>query len=304
MSSNHALTIETGVSVSNAIKYFSIGNVSFSGMTESMSEAYIHGTSSAEHGRLVAQAHILAPAVFGGLDFSADTNLVELGCGTGAEGALLLQAYPDLQWTGIDQDSAQLAGATALLEAAGLSNRATLLQRRAEETGLSEGTADVVLIVWLLEHVADATPILEEAMRILRPGGRLIAVEVQNTSFRVEPAEASIDEWWGAFLAFQRAHGGTPEIGEMLPTYFSALDVEAYRVEHLQPVDTFLTVGRRAEFLTYMEDLLLSAADSFQSSRIKNSDDADALKAAFQRLRAHPQGHIQYHAVRATAWKS
>jgi 2-polyprenyl-3-methyl-5-hydroxy-6-metoxy-1,4-benzoquinol methylase len=50
----------------------------------------------------------------------------------------------------------------------------------ARETGLPDASFDCVFNVGLLEHFDDPTPVLAEAMRVLRPGGRLHVIIVPS----------------------------------------------------------------------------------------------------------------------------
>ncbi len=55
---------------------------------------YIHGFSEAEQQRLVRQAEVLAPNVFSAFDLSPHAEVLELGCGVGAELMLMRQRWP------------------------------------------------------------------------------------------------------------------------------------------------------------------------------------------------------------------
>lgn len=57
---------------------------------------------------------------------------------------------------------------------------------------LREGSADVVLVCNTLFQVEDKKKTLEEAMRLLRPGGRLVAVDWTGSHFGMGPEESLI----------------------------------------------------------------------------------------------------------------
>jgi 2-polyprenyl-3-methyl-5-hydroxy-6-metoxy-1,4-benzoquinol methylase len=113
--------------------------------------------------RLLAQRFLwLPPFVPGG-------TLVDVGCATGA----YLAELRELGWNvlGVEPspDAAEAARGTALDVRTG-----TL-----EEAAMPGGSADVVVMRMVLEHVRDPRRTLAEARRILKPGGRLM-VSVPN----------------------------------------------------------------------------------------------------------------------------
>ncbi len=73
-----------------------------------MTIAYLHGYSDDERARLRVQAATLARWVHRDLPFADRRRLLELGCGTGAQLELLLDAFPRLHATGVDHAEAQL----------------------------------------------------------------------------------------------------------------------------------------------------------------------------------------------------
>ncbi len=140
---------------------------------------YIHGFGPAEERRLREQAAVLAPVVFKDLPLPARGRLLELGCGVGAELDLLAQLGPGLDLTGIDLSPSHLGAAQRHL-----GDGVALVRGDAGRLPFGDGTFDRVLTVWLLEHVRHPEAVLREALRVLKPAGRLICTEVDNASFR------------------------------------------------------------------------------------------------------------------------
>ena len=64
-----------------------------------MNQDYIHGFSAAEQRHLLEQADILAPKVFAGVDYSGVRNLLEIGCGVGAELKQVARRWPRVRLT-------------------------------------------------------------------------------------------------------------------------------------------------------------------------------------------------------------
>ena len=102
----------------------------------------------------------------------AGESVVEFGCGTGRN-LLALRRSGAARLIGLDLSPGMLGAARASGAADGL-----FLHDMAARSPLDSGSADHALFCLSLEHVADLRPPLEEAMRLLRPGGRITIVEI------------------------------------------------------------------------------------------------------------------------------
>lgn len=98
-------------------------------------------------------------------------TVVEIGAGTGANfGALRRDVY----WIGIEPHRRTR---TQLAEAAASAGFDAPLDARAEQIPLPDATADVVLSTLVFCSVDDLDRAMAEAVRVLRPGGRLVFAE-------------------------------------------------------------------------------------------------------------------------------
>jgi demethylmenaquinone methyltransferase/2-methoxy-6-polyprenyl-1,4-benzoquinol methylase len=122
---------------------------------------------------------------------------IDVACGTGDLAALATRAGTRV--VGIDFAAAMLAGA---------SSRATGAQLvRADATALpvASASADAVTCGFALRNFVAIPPMLAEAARVLRPGGRLVLLEVAT------PRHALVR--WGHRLYFERV---VPRLGAWL----------------------------------------------------------------------------------------
>ena len=106
--------------------------------------------------------------------FLADLSgtVVELGAGTGAN----LQYLPaDADWIGIEPSPAMRRRAAAT--ATSLDRNVDIRPTLADQTGLPDDSADIVLTTLVLCSVPDVDTVFAEIRRILRPGGRFICIE-------------------------------------------------------------------------------------------------------------------------------
>lgn len=92
-------------------------------------------------------------------------RVLDVGCGTGA---LMLDLRDIAEVYGIDASPT----AVSYCHQRGL---AAVTHATAAETRQPSGFFDVVLLLDVLEHVADEKPALAEARRVLKPGGLLVA---------------------------------------------------------------------------------------------------------------------------------
>ncbi|HLL22938.1 MAG TPA: class I SAM-dependent methyltransferase [Kofleriaceae bacterium] len=137
-----------------------------------MSTDYLHGYTDDERTRLRAQAQVLSPWIHRDLPYATSQDLLELGCGTGAQLALLLDAFPALRVTGIDRAVDQLAAAAHTLGRYG--DRALLRAADATDLPFTSGAFDAGFLCWILEHLEHPAAALRELHRVLVPGSPVV----------------------------------------------------------------------------------------------------------------------------------
>ena len=110
-------------------------------------------------------------------------RLLDIGCGTGASTAALLQAAPHAEIVGVD-------GSAGMLEQARQKSwpaTVTFVHSRAEnlaEAGVS-GPFDGILAAYLVRNLTDPDPVLRTLLSLLRPGGVFAAHEYSVRDSRV-----------------------------------------------------------------------------------------------------------------------
>ncbi len=157
---------------------------------------------------------------------------VDVGSGVGHWGRTLLpHLHPEGTLVGVDRDPDFTARAAKEAETRGITARVAYRQGLAEALPLPDASADLVTCQTLLMHVADATKVIAEMCRVLRPGGLLLAVEPNNfaekaIALTAAPGLSRADKI--ALLELEaicqdgkRASGeGDSSIGERLPGLF------------------------------------------------------------------------------------
>ncbi len=129
----------------------------------------------------------------------AAQNVLEAGCGTGRWLADL--AAPGRALYGLDASRGMLHGA------AQRGGRLNLVHGRAESLPFRTASFDFVYAVNALHHFADRLRFVQEARRVLRPGGALAVIGTG----RVEQADWCVYEYFEGTLALDRARFPTPE---------------------------------------------------------------------------------------------
>jgi arsenite methyltransferase len=123
------------------------------------------------------------------LELRGDERAVDVGCGRGAVTVMLAEQLPqghvdgvDL-WRSRDQSGNAEARTRANLEANGVSDRVELHTANMLELPFAPASVDVVtasLSIHNLPDAADRKHAVEQAYRILRPGGRLIIADIKH----------------------------------------------------------------------------------------------------------------------------
>jgi SAM-dependent methyltransferase len=172
----------------------------------------VAGGLAAEVARLDAQAELSFAeelGVFDSLGLDAAGSLLEIGAGTGAVTRRLRAECPDLTITALDRDPALLAHiATDGVET---------LVGDAHALPMSDAGFDTVLLRYVLQHVAAPDRVLREAVRVLRPGGLLLVVEVDGAlPGLVEPYFPEVVPIYARVSTAQGAAGGDRLIGRRL----------------------------------------------------------------------------------------
>jgi len=144
-----------------------------------------------------------------------DADVVEAGCGPGFVTERLLDLVPNGSVTAFDLDPRMVELASARV--AGRA-RVGVARGSVTDTGLQDASADAVIARLVLQHVPNVDAALAELRRLLRAGGRLIVLDVDDgATLLVDPAPAFLRPLLEGFGAAQRARGGDRLLVRRLP---------------------------------------------------------------------------------------
>lgn len=263
---------------------------------------YLHGFDSSEQDRLYRQAEFMEQTVYRDIDFSDQTHILEVGCGVGAQTAILLRRFPKLRITGIDFSDDQLNRARNHLASLPYAQgRYEILKMDAKALEFKGKTFDGAFLCWILEHIPEPKQVLGEVRRVLTPGSRVYATEVMNHAFFLDPYSPNVWKYWMAFNDYQLDTGGDPFVGVKLGNFLTSVGFRRVatriRTTHLDNRKP----EKRREMIDERKDLLLSAADQLIKA---NYTTAEIVKGATEELAAvqrHPDAVIMDAFMQASA---
>ena len=168
------------------------------------------------------------------LDVGPGATVLDICTGTGAM-ALGIARKTEAKVVGVDLSEQMLYKGRQNVSDAGLQDTVTLLRCRAESLGFGNDSFDAVCFTWLLRYVEDPPATIAEAVRVLKPGGRLVSLE-----FGV-PTNVVARSLWSLYtkLALPLATGaissGWRDLGKFLGPSIDSFD-RAYSDEDISKI--------------------------------------------------------------------
>lgn len=263
---------------------------------------YLHGFSQTEQQRLRRQARIAEALIYRDIDFSERSEILEVGCGVGAQTEVLLRRFADLKVYGIDLNTAQLDAAKINLDVqAGFEERYQFAEQDATRMDFDDNRFDGAFICWMLEHVSEPAKVLSEVRRVIRPGSPVYLTEVMNSSFFLDPYSPSLWKYWMAFNDYQIETGGDPFVGAKLGNLlltggYSQVEtsIKTFHFDNRRP-------NRRKTMIAFWEELLLSAAEQLLAAERVDQKLVDDMHQEIQQVQNDPNAVFFYSFVQARA---
>lgn len=144
-------------------------------------------------------------------------SVLDAGGGPGFVSEQLLAALPASRVTMIDRDPAMIDQARRLV-LPGAGDRLELVEASVMDTGLPDGRFDFAFARLVFQHLPDPVAAAREIGRVLKPGGRLAIIDIDEALQVYDPPnEPELEAIFRRLDADQAAKGGTRFIGRRLP---------------------------------------------------------------------------------------
>jgi SAM-dependent methyltransferase len=183
---------------------------------------YLHGYSDRETQRLDEQSGILEDLLHGDTAYPDRAQVLEAGCGVGAQTKILARRSPGASFTSVDISPGSLDRAESNVRSAGIEN-VTFQQADLNDLPFPANRFDHLFVCFVLEHLADPPAVLAGLKRVLKPGGTLTAIEGDHGSCFWSPETAESRLAWTSMITSQQVLGHDPNIGRRLfPLLMSA----------------------------------------------------------------------------------
>lgn len=221
--------------------------------------------------------------------------ITELGCGPGYVTSRLLDLAPEAHITAVDVDAALVSLARQRL---GPMERVTLAVASADSVPVEDASQDAVIARLLLQHLDHPEDVLGEALRILRPGGRMFVIDIDAELHGIaHPRHPHVAPIYGKAARLQAARGGNRRIGRRLWRLLTEAGFEDVQLD---------------SFVYHSDDVGVEAFDPhLNPSRLAPAVEAGlitiheyaAVQESYRRFRAAPDAYVLLEGLMASGMK-
>jgi SAM-dependent methyltransferase len=165
----------------------------------------------------------------------AGRRILDIGCGIGtAEVNLGRLPLTQVTLIGVDRVPDRVREALGAVRSHNI--RASFAAADACALPFADATFDSSFCVALLQHIADVAQAVREITRVTRPGGRIVAVEPDNSAryfYSSSPAGMRAYELAGQFFSglSERGDATDPAVGPKLPSLFANSGIQLLNVQ-------------------------------------------------------------------------
>lgn len=195
---------------------------------------YSLGSSVGESERLERQANELAPEseeVIAQVGLRAGDRVIDLGCGPrGILELLHRRVSPGGSVVGLDSDPAHVKMASEFVSRRGLGS-VEVVAADARSTGLAGDSFDLVHARTLLINVPDPLEVVDEMVRLAKPGGWVAGLEPEPQLSISYPPHPALDRLSDLFFAAFTRNGADPEVGRKMAELYRDAGLEYVAVE-------------------------------------------------------------------------
>jgi len=180
-----------------------------------MIKKYVHGYAARECARLVDQATTLADVLHSDTVYPAGSNVLEAGCGVGAQTIILARNSPNAKFTAVDLSEESLHVARERVSSQGFTN-VTFHQSDIFHLPYENNSFDHLFLCFVLEHLPNPIEALLCLRRVLKRGGTITVIEGDHGSTYFHPESPSARKTIQCLVDIQAEMGGNSLIGRQL----------------------------------------------------------------------------------------
>jgi ubiquinone/menaquinone biosynthesis C-methylase UbiE len=195
----------------------------------SMKKKYVHGYTARESVRLVDQATTLADILHSGTVYPAGCNVLEAGCGVGAQTIVLARNSPNAKFTAVDLSEESLRAAKERVSSQGFTN-VTFHQSDIFHLPYEDDSFDHLFLCFVLEHLPNPIEALLCLRRVLKRGGTITVIEGDHGSTYFHPDSPDARKAIQCLVNIQAELGGNSLIGRQLYPLLKKSKYDSIRV--------------------------------------------------------------------------
>ena len=262
-----------------------------------MSKAkYVHGTSLDEQARLAQLNQITNPQFIQFLEVRSTDHILEVGAGLGILASQVAEVASAGSVTAVEFSDEQLA------RRRGSRENLYFVRGDAHHLPFPDASFDVVYCRYVLEHMADALRVIQEAHRVLRPGGRFLAQENNIAVNFFYPECPTFERIWLKLAELQAALGSDALVGKKLFAYYNQV---GFRETEISLAEEFHHAGMPT-FQIWVENLkriILASREDFIRLGILTAEEIEAGIAEAEVFRQRVDAAAYFYWNRAAGTK-
>ena len=180
-----------------------------------MNRAYIHGYDPDENIRLQDQASTLVELLHSDTKYPDGSEVLEAGCGVGAQTVTLAQNSPGAYITSVDISENSIAEARVRVKEAGITN-VVIQHGDIFDLPFESRQFDHIFVCFVLEHLSNPIEALCSLRKLLKIGGTITVIEGDHGSTFFHPESKEANEAIRCQVELQKRSGGNANIGREL----------------------------------------------------------------------------------------
>ncbi len=195
---------------------------------------YVHGYDQRENIRLQDQASTLVELLHSDTFYPPGSEVLEAGCGVGAQTITLARNSPHAHITSVDISESSVAEAKNKIEGAGFTNVSFQQGDQGDIFNLpfKPESFDHIFVCFVLEHLARPVEALNCLKKLLKVGGTITVIEGDHGSTYFYPDSEAAHKAIQCQIELQKRAGGNANIGREV---YPLLNAAGFNSIHVSP---------------------------------------------------------------------